>query len=185
MSLSTNANGDSQSGLTAGPERSVETDGHPGPNTHGSKPATQATIAHHAAAQQNELLSDTQDLENANRGFIATLPSMNIKRKMGGTSWDLTSYKFLDSDNVPDTVHPGLWRMAKLNLINGLFKVVDRVYQVRGFDLSNMTIIEGDTGLIIIDPLINEEVAKAALNLYNQHRPGKSVVAVIYTHRYN
>ena len=83
---------------------------------------------------------------------------------------------------APATVNPSLWRQAQLNMNNGLYQVAERIYQVRGFDLSNMDIIEGNTGIIIIDPLISKETAKAALDLYYQHRPQKPVVAVIYTH---
>jgi alkyl sulfatase BDS1-like metallo-beta-lactamase superfamily hydrolase len=79
-------------------------------------------------------------------------------------------------------VHPGLWRLARVNLASGLYKVADRLYQLRGFDISSMTIVEVDTGLIVIDPLISTEVAAAALALYHEHRPRKPVVAVIYTH---
>ena len=83
---------------------------------------------------------------------------------------------------MPATVNPSLWRQAQLNAINGLFKVTERVYQVRGLDIANMTIIEGDTGLILIDPLLSNETAKAALDLYLKNRPAKPVAAVIYSH---
>jgi len=126
-----------------------------------SKGATSWTKEVHAAPLSNLPFSDKQDFDDAQRGFIGTLPLMNIKNARG-TVWDLTTYSFLDEAS-PDTINPSLWRIAQLNMTNGLFKVVERVYQVRGFDLSNMSIIEGDTGLIIIDPLISTEVAKAAL----------------------
>jgi linear primary-alkylsulfatase len=96
--------------------------------------------------------------------------------------WTLGGYEFLKAEQAPDTVHPGLWRHARVNLANGLYEVTDRVHQLRGFDVSNMTIIEGDTGLIVIDPLISTEVAEAAMDLYRKHRSNKPVVAVIYTH---
>jgi alkyl sulfatase BDS1-like metallo-beta-lactamase superfamily hydrolase len=83
---------------------------------------------------------------------------------------------------APDTVNPSLWRPAQLNAHAGLFKVSERLYQLRGMDLANMTVIEGDPGLIIIDPLYAAETAHAALELYYRHRPRKPVVAVIYTH---
>lgn len=126
--------------------------------------------------------SNTQDFEDANRGFIAALPEGNIKLNDGTIIWDLNKYSFLKDDKVPDTVNPSLWRIAQLNMNNGLFKVTDRIYQIRGFDLSNMTIIEGDTGIIIFDPLISKEVAKAGLDLYYANRPEKPVVAVLFTH---
>ncbi|SVD24935.1 uncharacterized protein METZ01_LOCUS377789, partial [marine metagenome] len=85
-------------------------------------------------------------------------------------------------EEAPDTVNPSLWRMARLNMNSGLFKVCERVYQIRGLDLANMTIIEGDTGLIVIDPMTTAEMARAGLELYLAHRPAKPVVCVIYSH---
>ena len=96
--------------------------------------------------------------------------------------FSLKDYAFLAHEQAPDTVNPSLWRQARLNMNNGLFQVTDRIYQVRGFDISNMTIIEGSRGLIVIDPLVSTEVARAALELYWQHRGRKPVTAVIYTH---
>lgn len=91
-------------------------------------------------------------------------------------------YGFLNQDRAPATVNPSLWRQAQLNMHNGLFQGTDRIYQIRGFDIANMTIIEGDTGLIVIDPLTSMETSRAGLDLYFKHRPRKPVVAVIYTH---
>ena len=97
--------------------------------------------------------------------------------------WDLSAFAFLENIESPDSVHPSLWRQARLNRIHGLFKVCDRMYQVRGFDIANITIIEGDTGLILIDPLTVCEAAAAALALYRQHRgDDKPVRCVIYSH---
>jgi alkyl sulfatase BDS1-like metallo-beta-lactamase superfamily hydrolase len=96
--------------------------------------------------------------------------------------WNLGEYAFVDGELAPATVNPSLWRMARLNMANGLFKVAERVWQLRGFDISNMTVLEGDSGLILIDPLTTAEVSRAALALYRAHRPPKPVVAVIYTH---
>lgn len=127
-------------------------------------------------------LADTQDFDDARRGFIATLQDPQIKAPDGRVIWDSREYAFLDQEAAPASVHPGLWRQARLNLNNGLYQVVDRIYQIRGFDIANMTIVEGDSGLIIIDPLTSIETAKAGLDLYYQHRPRKPVVAVVYTH---
>jgi len=147
------------------------------------KPAAPATIAAQAKALQSLPFADRQDFEDARRGFVATLPSVDIKGADGRVVWSLASYaKMMETERAPDTVHPSLWRQARLNMNHGLFKAAERVYQVRGFDLSNMTLVEGDTGLILIDPLISAETAKAALELYLQHRPKKPVVAVVYTH---
>ncbi|MES2751803.1 MAG: alkyl sulfatase dimerization domain-containing protein [Pseudomonadota bacterium] len=126
--------------------------------------------------------SDRADFDDARRGFIATLPDGVIPGIGGKPAWDMKPYDFLKSDQVPPTVNPSLWRQAQLNAINGLFKVTERVYQVRGLDLANLTIIEGDSGLILIDPLLSNETAKAALELYLKNRPAKPVAAVIYTH---
>lgn len=82
----------------------------------------------------------------------------------------MDDYKFIEGE-APDSVNPSLWRIAQLNMTNGLFKVTDRVYQVRGFDMSNTTIMEGDTGLVITDTLMSVETARAALELYFEHRP--------------
>jgi alkyl sulfatase BDS1-like metallo-beta-lactamase superfamily hydrolase len=87
-----------------------------------------------------------------------------------------------DTSQAPDTVHPGLWRMAQLNGIHGLFEVVPGIYQVRGYDLSNMTLVEGTRGVIVIDPLVSTECAAAALALYRKHRGEREVSAVVYTH---
>ncbi|KAF0811987.1 putative alkyl/aryl-sulfatase YjcS [Andreprevotia sp. IGB-42] len=145
------------------------------------KAASKITRDANAAVLKELPFADQQDFEDAKRGFVATLTPMTIKDAKGNISWDLTTYDFIKGD-APDTVNPSLWRIAALNLNNGLFKVTDRVYQIRGFDLSNMTIIEGDTGIIVIDPLVTAEVARAGLDLYYQNRPKKPLVAVIYTH---
>lgn len=150
--------------------------------TAGPKPATEHTRKANAEFANNLPLSDTSDFSDAERGLIAKLPGGQIKDTQGRVIWDLNGYSFLDEAEAPDTVNPSLWRQARLNMSNGLYKVVERVYQIRGFDLSNMTIIEGDTGIMLIDPLISPETAKAGLDLYYQHRPKKPVVAVMYTH---
>ena len=146
------------------------------------KDATQFTKDRHAAAIESLPLADRQDFDDAERGFIGSLPDAAIEGPGGRPAWNLAPYAFLDSDTPPPTVHPSLWRQAQLNMRHGLFQIADRIYQVRGLDLSNMDIIEGDTGLIVIDPLISAECAKAGLELYFQHRPKKPVVAVLYTH---
>ncbi|HMM41840.1 MAG TPA: alkyl sulfatase dimerization domain-containing protein [Thermomicrobiales bacterium] len=119
---------------------------------------------------------------DAARGFIATRPDLVVTAEDGREVWNLPNYAFLGQEEAPPSVNPSLWRQARLNMFNGLFEVVEGVYQVRGFDLSNMTIVEGPDGLVIIDPLISAEVARAALDLYYEHRPQKPVAAVIYTH---
>ena len=95
--------------------------------------------------------------------------------------WDNDAYSFITGD-APPSVHPSLWRQCMLTAKQGLYEVVPGIYQVRGLDLSNISFIEGDTGLIVIDPLVSTETAAAALQLYRTHRGDRPVVAVIYTH---
>ncbi len=146
------------------------------------KNPTEATIAANRAALANVPLADRNSFDDARRGFIEALGDRLVMRDDGRLVWTLKGYEFLEAEQAPDSVHPGLWRHARVNMANGLFEVTDRVHQLRGFDVSNMTVIEGDTGLIVIDPLISTEVAKAAMDLYRKHRSSKPVVAVIYTH---
>jgi alkyl sulfatase BDS1-like metallo-beta-lactamase superfamily hydrolase len=125
--------------------------------------------------------SDRTDFENAERGLIDRLDPCVVKAADGRTVWDLRPYRYLAGE-CPDTVNPSLWRQAQLCLKNGLFRVTDGIYQVRGLDLSNMTLVEGDTGVIVIDPLVSAETAAAALALYRRNRGDRPVTAVIYTH---
>ena len=124
---------------------------------------------------------DRTDFENASRGFVGTLDPVTFTNAEGRVVFDLTEYDFLSGEPV-DTVHPSLWRQAQLCVTNGLFEVTDGIYQVRGFDLSNMTIVEGDTGVIVIDPLISADCAAGAIQLYRQHRGDRPITGVIYTH---
>ncbi|ODR07287.1 alkyl sulfatase [Mycobacterium sherrisii] len=125
---------------------------------------------------------DTTDFDNADRGFIGALSPCVITAADGRVVWDNDAYTFLDGP-APTSVHPSLWRQSILNAKQGLYEVVPGIYQVRGFDISNITFVEGDTGIILIDPLVCTEVAAAALGLYRAHRGGeRPVVAVIYTH---
>jgi alkyl sulfatase BDS1-like metallo-beta-lactamase superfamily hydrolase len=124
---------------------------------------------------------DRTDVEDADRGFVGALTPGVIKDKNGRVVWDGDAYRFLDGD-CPDTANPSLWRQSQLCARQGLFEVTEGIYQVRGLDLSNISFIEGDTGVIVIDPLISTECAAAALGLYRQHRGQRPVTAVIYTH---
>ena len=99
----------------------------------------------------------------------------------GRTAWELSSYDFLDGD-PPDTAHPALWRQAQLNRIAGLFELAPGIYQLRGFDLSNMHVIEGEDGIVVVDPLVTAETAAAALALYREHRGDRPVSGLLYTH---
>lgn len=147
------------------------------------KPATPHTARANAAARRGLPLSDRRDYEDVRRGFVATLDDPVIRRNDGAPVIDLAAHDFiLDSDEAPDTVHPSLWRHAQVNQPHGLFEVTTGIYQIRGLDLSNMTIVEGDEGIIVIDPLVYFETAEAALGLYRAHRGDRPVKAMIYTH---
>jgi alkyl sulfatase BDS1-like metallo-beta-lactamase superfamily hydrolase len=150
----------------------------------GPRPATTATKKANAAFAKNLPFADKQAFDDAQKGLIAPLPDHGvIKNKMGMPVWDLAPFSFIKlGANPPDTVNPSLWRQAQLLSISGLFQVTDGIYQVRGADLSNITFVEGKSGITIIDPLISMETAKAGLELYYEHRPKKPIVAVIYTH---
>ncbi len=149
------------------------------------KEATSFTKEANKKVLQSLNFSDRQDYEDARRGFIAA-PKEPIKAADGHIVWDMKSFEFEKSDKVPDSVNPSLWRVAQLNFENGLFKVTDHVYQIRELDASNMTIIEGKTGLIIIDSLLGKETAAAGLKLYydnvDQGKAKRPVLAVIYSH---
>lgn len=143
----------------------------------------QPQVAAANAAVLSELpFSDRQDYVDAECGFIASLPDATIQNSAGRQVWSIADYAFLKEDQVPATVNPSLWRQSQLNCRHGLFEVIPGIYQIRGFDISNMTLIEGRTGVIVIDPLVSAETAKAGLELYFQHRGKRSVAAVIYTH---
>jgi alkyl sulfatase BDS1-like metallo-beta-lactamase superfamily hydrolase len=125
--------------------------------------------------------ADRTDFDDAERGLVDRLDPCRITAADGHVVWDLEAYAYLDGER-PDTVHPSLWRQAQLCRIHGLFEVTAGIYQVRGLDLSNMTLVEGDTGVIVIDPLISAETAAAALALYRRNRGDRPVTGVIYTH---
>jgi len=124
---------------------------------------------------------DRNDFADADRGFLGALDPCVITDGTGRVVWDNDAYAFLAGE-CPDTAHPSLWRQGQLVARQGLYEVCDGIYQVRGLDLSNMTLVEGETGVIVIDPLISAETAAAALALYRTHRGDRPVTAVIYTH---
>ncbi|MFC7261668.1 alkyl/aryl-sulfatase [Streptomyces lutosisoli] len=125
--------------------------------------------------------TDAADFDAADKGFIAALEPGVVKNSAGTVVWDNDAYGFL-KDAAPKTANANLWRQSQLVRKQGLYKVTDRIYQVRGLDLSNMTIVEGDTGIVVIDPLISAETAAAALKLYRDHVADKKVTGLIYTH---
>ncbi len=144
--------------------------------------ATQATRRIHEAARAVLSFDNEADFERAERGLIAQHPTGLIEVD-GRTVWDVAHYDFIrESEQAPETVHPSLWRQARLNCLHGLYQVADGIWQVRGYDISNITFIAGDTGWIVIDPLTTPETARASLVLANQELGERKVVAVIYTH---
>ncbi|OKI60934.1 alkyl/aryl-sulfatase [Streptomyces sp. MJM1172] len=124
---------------------------------------------------------DTRDRESERRGFIATVEESAIRAADGRVVWDLNAYGFL-AEECPPTANPSLWRQSRLVTGHGLFEVTPGIYQVRGFDLSNMTVVEGERGILVIDPLVSTETAAAALALYRRHRGDRPVTGVLYTH---
>lgn len=148
------------------------------------KPATDTTKQVNQSLLESLPFSDKKDFENAQKGLIAKQDTVTIKNDKGDVVWDLEAYKkYISLDKpAPDSVNPSLWRNAQLNMINGLFEVTDGIYQVRGYDLSNITFIKGETGWIVFDPLISQETAKAALDFVNEQLGERPVVAVIYSH---
>jgi alkyl sulfatase BDS1-like metallo-beta-lactamase superfamily hydrolase len=161
----------SSSALVAGPPAADTT----------AKPASPATAAAQKTAAATLPAEDGRDAEFAQRGFIATRSDPIIRNAQGKPVWNLAAYDFV-SGPAPATVNPSLWREMGLLRKHGLFKVADGVWQVRGFDISNMTLIKGATGWIVIDPLTDRETAQAALELANQQLGTRPVVAVIYSH---
>ncbi|MEV6337982.1 alkyl sulfatase dimerization domain-containing protein [Nocardia vinacea] len=127
------------------------------------------------------LPTDTADLADADRGFIAALEPGEVRTPDGKVVWDNDSYAFLQG-TCPASVNPSLWRQSGLVVKQGLYEVAAGIYQIRGLDLSNMTLIEGTTGVLVIDPLISAETAAAGLALYRAHRGDRPVTGLIYTH---
>src|SRR6185369_16769498 len=127
-------------------------------------------------------LHDRTDFDNATRGLIAPLEPGVITDSEGGVVFNADAYTEATSGDCPDTVNPSFWRQSKLTAIQGLFEVTEGIYQLRGIELSNMTVIEGDSGVIVIDPAVSAEVAAAGLKLYRTHRGDRPVTAVIFTH---
>jgi alkyl sulfatase BDS1-like metallo-beta-lactamase superfamily hydrolase len=126
--------------------------------------------------------ADRTDFDNANRGLVARLEPGVIKAADGRVVYDADAFTRTTAGDCPDTVHPSLWRQSQLTAIQGLFEVTEGIYQLRGIELSNMTVVEGDTGVIVIDPAVSAEVSAAGLALYRKHRGDRPVTAVIYTH---
>ena len=142
------------------------------------KAPSSATSAVRAAAKARLPFEDERDFAEAHRGFLAAPSYRQIMAEAGHVAWDIGSYDFLLSGEEIESIHPSLQRQAILNMEFGLFEVVpDRIYQVRGFDLANISFIRSDTGWIVFDPLTTRETAAAALALVNEHlgpRPART-----------
>src|SRR6202790_74188 len=141
-----------------------------------------SVVARHAATLKALPFSDVSDFDDASRGFLGTLDNARITSAQGRVVWSLEPYGFLSEAKAPATVNPSLWRQSRLNMNHGLFEVVPGVYQVRGLDIANMTLIEGDSGVIVVDTLTSIEGARAAMELYFKHRGRRPVAALIFTH---
>ena len=127
--------------------------------------------------------TDAEDFERASRGLIASWPGGRIDDAAGRPVWNTEQHGFITNDAAsPETVNPSLWRQAQLNMQHGLFEVAPNIWQVRGYDISNITFIAGTQGWIIIDPLTTEHTARISLQLANEHLGARPVTAVIYTH---
>src|SRR3984957_5726349 len=151
-------------------------------NSEVPKEASASVVARHAATLQALPFSDTRDFDDASRGFLGTPDHARIANAQGRLVWSLEPYGFLSEEKAPATVNPSLWRQSRLNMNHGLFEVVPGVYQVRGLDIANMTLIEGERGVIVVDTLTSIEGARAAMALYFKHRGKRPVAAVIFTH---
>jgi len=152
---------------------SDETSGHVAPSSY--------TLRANAAVRDALPLDDPADFEDARRGFIARREDPVIRTAEGAEVWNLERFAFVQGD-APASVNPSLWRQAKLNGMAGLYEVQDGIYQVRGYDLSNMTFVAGDTGWVVIDPGTTMETGRAALELVNQQRGPRPVTGLVYTH---
>jgi len=147
------------------------------------KDATPTTMLIQETFLNDLPFGNKKDFELTERGFIARPKDLIIRNKAGKEVWNLKDYSFIiPNADAPKTVNPSLWRQANLNMHYGLYKVTDRIYQVRGYDISNVSFIQGDTGWIVLDPLVSAECAKAALDLVNKHLGKRPVVAVVYSH---
>ncbi len=145
------------------------------------KPATKYTIDANKGFYKSLDFDDKSEFINATRGLIASPKALEIRDKNQKLVWSQAAYSFVEK-SAPNTANPSLWRNAQLNHIAGLFEVTEGIYQVRGYDMSNITFIEGNTGWIVVDPLMSVECAQAALQLVNENLGARPVKAVIYSH---
>ena len=143
--------------------------------------ASPATVAANRAVAERLPLDEPSDFADVKRGFVAAIEDDAIRNDAGDVVWSISQYDFITGD-APDTVNPSLWRQSLLAAQHGLYEVADGIYQVRGYDLAVMSVIAGESGWIIVDPLTSVETAKASLKLVNDSLGERPVSAVIYTH---
>lgn len=166
--------------LLTGCEPSVQnTD--PQADSHGFTPASEHTRKANKAVSDSLPLDNQDDFDQARKGLIAQLDTLIVKDNQGRTLWDQNAYQFIHGE-APATANPSLWRQEKLNNIHGLFELVPGIYQLRGFDLANLTLIEGKSGWIIVDPLTTADTSRAAMQFAAQHLDEKPVSAIIFSH---
>jgi len=148
---------------------------------YGFTQATQFTIEHQKEVTSSLPFSNVEDFEQAQKGLIERIDDLVIQNESGVAIWDMTKYDFIQGE-APPSVNPSLWRQAKLNNLHGLYKIAEGIYQVRGFDLANMTVIQGEKGWIVVDPLTTVETAKKAMESVNQALGERPVTAILFTH---
>ena len=153
-------------------------DGQPAATSSAASPTTQAA---NASVARDLPLADQQDFEDASRGLIASQQPLQVTGNDGKILWNMQDYAFI-KDEAPDSVNPSLWRQAKLNNINGLFEVTKGIYQLRGFDLANISLIQGKTGWILVDPLTTAPTARNALAFAREKLGPQKISAIIFTH---
>ncbi len=149
----------------------------------GNSAPSSYTIKHNREVLKQLPFSDTRDFEEAERGLVVAADNLVVKHSAtGDTIWNMPAYEFIQGD-APDSVNPSLWRQGKLNGTPGLYKVKDGIWQLRNFDLATLTIIEGDTGWILVDPNTSLETGEAARKFLQQHLlKDKPISTVIFTH---
>jgi alkyl sulfatase BDS1-like metallo-beta-lactamase superfamily hydrolase len=146
------------------------------------KEPSEHTLKIFEQARQTLPFSDRQDFEEWERGFIARREDLKIMADAGNVAWDMERYLFLDEPEKINSVHPSMLRISELNNNYGLYEVIPGIYQVRGFDLAQITFVKGKTGWIVFDPLTAVETSRAAKELLDEHVEVLPVVAVIYSH---
>lgn len=158
-----------------------------GADASGHTQATPAVAATNAAVREQLPFADQADFDDAHRGLIASIPDLKIRKESGESIWNVQDYAFIDETaakqgQAPASINPSLYRQSALTAIHGLFKVADGIYQLRGFDVANMSLIEGKSGWIIVDPLTSAETARVAFDFAQQKLGKKPVRAIIFTH---